>query len=575
MDFFEIIKKAVDKGTSHARYEELVKLSKFNKSLYTGKDQEEILLSYRTKESDNQKKQRIRITKTRTKHVCGKLENVLDQLHGIDKPQVSYIGGNDNQKEVISEYVYENNLEQMAFESVKYANITDSNSFMVCGVDDWENITFVAVGAENVFDYKIINKNLIYLITKHERKYQNQTVNDYRLYSKNLYILLEDARGSGIESETITLNNYTYKHQSTETKLNYAFRLGYKLDASTNFETCVPITDKASELFVQLIFDGSEMDTIKATHGVLRTWAIAPKCSHSQPGENGHETCIDGKLYCNNEASGVCPACKGSGLKIHSSSQDIIYLPEPSTPDQFLPLDKMVYTQSIPDSHMKMRKEDLKELEDTIIRTVFNANNTTQDEVQSTATEKLIDERGVYATLGNLANHVSECFIWMVECVMDIKGIEGVKVDHGYQLDLNIETLMTLIDQRTKAGASGAPTEVVDVYDYAILKKQHLGNPYFMDRFSIWEMFRPFSDKTDAEKQTILSLLPKYDRSRILYIFFATIKKEIIATVGDVFFEMEYKKQKEIINEKVDEIIKEMKESEPEIPPIHIDFENL
>ena len=575
MDYLDILTKSVGKEKPNKHYDNNVLEAKFYNSVYSGKNQDDILTNYRLKESDNQKAQRKRITKTRTKHVAKQIENILDQLRTLDKA-AKVIEGKGKEQD-LKDYIYNNNIEKLAFEFVKYYNLTDANAYLVCGVNEHDDIIFTPVECKNIYEPLIINDNLRFLIIDRIDRIDSVNVKSFTLYSENLIIELENSKTKRFtEGEKVSIKTETYFIHQTVTKLCYAFRLGYRKNIATNLETSTSILDSASELFTQLIWEGSELDVIKATHGIVQKFVHAPNCTfqtneiNTETNETTHYQCSEGILI-GNGPSKPCTSCKGSGLRIHTSSQDIIYIPEPRDPSNSLALDKLVHIEYIPDSILQFRKDDVKELEEKIVKTVFNSNYLTKETNAKTATGERIDQQGLYSALGMLGTHVSDCFIWMCECIMDIKQISDVTVHHGYSLDLKLDTIESLIDKRGKAVTAGAPIEVIQVIDYAILQKQHVDNPRALDKIAVWEQYRPFADKSENERQSIIATLDRYDPFRILYVYFGSIKSKV-TSANDGFFELDTVKQRALIDAEVNAIADQLRTSDV---PERIDYSTV
>lgn len=541
----EILIDRIKEGKQSDYQTAIKEQAELNLSFYTGKNQEEILFDYRKLETQEQKSQRKRITIGRTKHVCANIENILDQLQALDSPAINIEG---KETEQLKALVYENNIESQAFNFVKYYNIIDPNAFLVASIDDFGDVQFDAIESEYIFDFKIKNDKVEYLVLKFKDK-KNSSLVRYRIYLKNKVVFLEQ-QGKGFL--TIT--------DEYETNSCLAYHLGYILNSETQFKTYKSIIDPASELFKQLIWDGSEYDIIKGTHGIVKTFAYAPKCNFRNTSESGEEYCDGGTLYLGRESKGNCPNCKGSGLRIHTSSQDIIHIEEPLDNSNILSLDKYIHTVHIPESLITFRKEDIKELEDKIIRSVFNSNNITQNEIVKTATELTIDLKGVYSALTKLGNKVSDVFIFMVEAINSLTAKKDIQVFHGYSMELNMDTLEHLLDTRKKAVESGVSNEVVKVIDMNIQKKQHMENPEYLIRFGLWESFKPFKDKREQEKMSILAGLPNDNKYKILSIYWETIKVNVM-NKNENFYELSYEEQKELIDAEVDVIREEVKDN--------------
>lgn len=561
-DFDTILINSINRGKPFEYHKKSVDAFKFNQKIYTGENQRDILEEYRKSETKLQKDQRDRITNTLTKHIVRQIENIYDELRILDKSSINIKHTNEGSEQELKEFLEDNNIESVIFELVKYYNIIDAGAFCVAGLNEYGDIEFRAIGSEQIYDNYIVNNNVKFLVITQKRKVNNNEFTDYILYHDNGIITYYDGKDSSKKTEDneVKTKKGVFFKDELETACNYAFRLGWKKDPSTNFRTCTSIIDSASKLFINLIWDGSELDVIKATHGIVKTFVYAPRCTHEIENEEGRFTCEGGVLKNMEAIAGECPKCQGNGLKIHTSSQDIIYIEEPlPSTDGEIPLNGRMHTEYIPDRILDIRKKDLEALESKIIKTVFNSNFTTKSDVAVTATEKRIDLKGIYSALGNLGIQVSKAFIWAVNCAADLLdiSIDDLTVIHGYALNLKLDDLDSLIEQRAKAVDAGVPMDIINVIDYAIIKKQHIDNPKFLDEFAQWEKFRPFSDKTESERMSLVSVLPEDDFNKVLYLNFKTIKQDILNEVKG-FYDLTHAKQKELITKKVEELTPEV-----------------
>jgi hypothetical protein len=545
----------LEKNTFSKHYKNNVEQAIFYKSICQGKNQSDFIKSYRIKETKAQQEQRDRITLTKTKHVAGQVEMCLDLLKTFDRPAKIIEGKNDALR--LKDYVYNNNIEKIAYEYVKHYNLVDSNAFCVAGKNEYGDIIFTPIQSVNVIDSLIVNDNLRYLAIRRQAK----DYNSYTIYTNNEIVIIENAKSGLFKSDLVkTILKDSFYITVIKTKRNYAFRLGYNKSVETNFETCNSILEPASELFKSLMWEGSELDVIKATHGIVKQFAYAQRCNYSYMDKDVYKHCDNGMIS-NCEIPTSCPKCSG-GLKIHTSSQDIIFIEEPIDSTNVIPLSNQIHVEYIPPEILEYRKNDLKETEEKIYKTVFASNYLTKGEISATATEKRMDQQGLYSALGKLGSHVSDCFIWMCECIIDINGWKDVEVFHGYSLDLKLDTVETLIEKRTKAKMAGVPIEIINVLDYAIMKKQNVDNPKVLENMSAWERFKPLSDKTDIERVQILAGLSSNDRLKVLWVYFGQIKNDIIAIRGDDFYTLKYENQKQLIDDEVSKIIENIKGNE-------------
>jgi len=534
----EVLLKKIKEGRPFKWSDSIKTHAKTCKMYYTGKDDFEELTNYRFLETDNQKKQRNRITIRRPKHVCMQIENTLDLLHTLDKAIVNVSHESETKTEILDKHIYEINVSQQAFDYVKYYNIVDPNTFLICYKDELESICFDAVESENIFDFKIKNDRVEYLIIK-------MGGDLFRIYTKDFI-----ADYKGIAGKEPSLIDNTYK----PTSMCFAYHIGYIKNSETKFQSFKSILDPAFNMLKQLLWDGSEYDVIKATHGIIKQFNYAKKCNYQSATDDGHEYCNEGNLMLGETYKGSCKVCNGSGLKIHTSSQDVIYLREPEPGQEQTKLADLIHTVFIPDSILQNRKVDLMEIEDKIQRTVFNSNQVTREELVKTATQVNQENKGVVSALQKMGNKVTETFIWMVECIASIEGIENASIFHGYSMDLSIETLDSLFAERERAIKAGVGSEVVDTIDRSILKKQHLDTPEYLARVELWETFKPFRDKTPSEKLGIVAMLPDDNRFKILYVYWNEIKNNVLFA-NENFYELEREKQKELINAEIDKLI--------------------
>jgi hypothetical protein len=260
-------------------------------------------------------------------------------------------------------------------------------------------------------------------------------------------------------------------------------------------------------------------------------------------------------------------------LKSHKSSQEIISLPYPDDPTNAPKLADLSHTIFAPNHTFEFKKNIIKEIEQDIIKTIFNSSIITQSDVATaaTATEKVIELQGVYAALNQLGKKVSDLFIWMVECVGYYRGFNDFEVLHGYTLNLKLESIETLVEKRKKMLDANAPNETIKAIDMAIMMKQHMDSPQYINNLAVWEQYRPFSDKGENVIQQILSSYPNTNYYKILYTFWSEIKNNIEKEYGEMFFDMEDERRKEIIKTEVEKIRAVISESET--PQVDLNFE--
>ena len=106
----------------------------------------------------------------------------------------------------------------------------------------------------------------------------------------------------------------------------------------------------------------------------------------------------------------------------------------------------------------------------------------------------------------------------MVECYLAKYGFtETLSVFHSYILKFKLETYEALIAIRQALVSANAPIELVKNVDLTMLQRQYSDNPEYVDKFAMWEKYRPFSDKSEQAINVIISCLDKLDKNKGAY----------------------------------------------------------
>lgn len=538
----ELIKIVANPNKKHKYYDQCVAEAKKANMYYTGDIDDKILFEYREAETDVEKKQRKRLYIARTRHVNSSIENILDSLPTLDTTALSVTHKNPKIQKRIESMMYESNVEKQAFAFIKHSTMTDANAFVVGGMDADGEVIFEYVPCKNVINYKIVNDEVKYMALWIQAA-DTKELDKVKIYTKEFVISgTVDKQGNFTETDRVAV------------KQCFAFHCGYRINPENEFKTYKTILHPSFNLQKQLVQDGSEYDVIKNCHGIERTFAFAPVCDYSKATDLGIQYCRDGNVYMGEKFIDQCPSCVGKGLKIHTSSQNMIYLPEPRDKSEFLGLDKLVHTVHIEQNLIQMIREDIKELENDILMTVFNSNTIAKGEINKTATEIKIDQNGIFAALTMLGSKVSDCVIWMGRVMAELVGVKDVSIYHGYTMEFNLGGVGQMIAARQAAVNANVSYDIVKVFDYGILKKQHMESPEFINHYSIWETFKPFADKSESERSTVLSSLAEDNRDRVLYYWYGKVQ-QMVLEANPEFYEKERKDQQAAIDQVVDEII--------------------
>lgn len=557
MKIQDFIQKAINRKTYNPDLQKAFDDLEFQRAIYSGKGHDDIIFNYRKNESPEQKSQRKRIYIPRTKHIIKQIDNVLNQLNMMDSPTINIISKNEEARKFLLDYIYNYDLSDLAFNSVKnFGALIDANAFIKFGENAYGDYEFKVVSCKNLYDFYVVNGKLKCVIFKFTQKMGTEVKNIFEAYEDDKITIYSEFEEGSMEDKW-----GTYFVKTIKTKVNYVFPLGFisNIDA-TDSPIKLTLLEFASELFRSLIWQGSELDVIKGTHGIYKQFSFAPECNYRIRTGDGNDSsiskCVGGYLYVDNTMTDQkCPECLGSGLKIHTSSQDLITFPFPRPGENLeLKLSDLTHTVYVDSNLFEALKTDIRELKSDIMSTVFNNSNVVKneiDQVDETATKSIIDLQGVYATLNILGKHTSNCFIWMIECLCDAYNYTDVQVLHGYSLTLKLETIEDLAKRRKILIETNSPLELIRAIDLAMMQKRHLDDPGAVNRYTIWEQYKPFPDKSDNSILSFLSPLPDNNFYKIWYNFWGQIKRNIEKTEGDKFYTYNDDKRMELIKSEI------------------------
>ena len=592
----EELAKAIEQtavyGARHAHYKHTVKVAKRAYQYMTGEDQDDIILEYKTDETPEGEQQRLRVTNSVTQYISNSVKAQFEELARVDNVVENYYypesgdSFREKEKEIESrlDVFYANNsLKDYLHEAVLHLNFYDPNAFIVvemCYEDgDQERKkkpwTYpLEVYADQAVNYHMENGVLQWLVANQKVSYvrrdaqggQEEVIADkFTLYAAKWNIVFQELPddvefeipegwAKVIYSEPSKEDKtFIVKYYDTKIDINPAIRVGYIKDPATNRETCVNPLWPADKIYRDLIWTKSEYDLSKALHGFYQKFQYAEKCGNKDP-DTG-EKCCRGKI-----GGRKCSECKGTGVNVHTSVQDVILLSMPETRDKIIPLSDLIHYETIPIELIERNNKDIQENEAKVLKAVFQRDLINKAEITSTATEVRVTENSKYNILSTYGKNYSRVWMHCVEVTAYyLEDEEGLIIDHEISSDFVIETLGQLFEQRQKAIAAQAPYQVIRQIDRKILMKQNRGEMDNVKRMEAKENWRPLREKSESERLTIITGLASLHPLKVRYQYFEEIFDEIFATKPE-FVDMAYEGQKEIVNEIVDRIIAESEE---------------
>lgn len=580
----DLRQKIIDtaKGERHRHYDYTVKMAKLYKQIMTGDDQAELIVSYKLRETPEQKKQRIHITNSRTQYVGNKVMSVFDEIKRVDDivDEIKWKEKDDERlmkiHDRMSSFYNQQPLKKYLYESIQHFMFYDPNAFIVVEMrkDEQEDVfTYpLEVTSEEAVNYEYKFGNLEYLVARHEITIKQEAdVNGkfkgdknkgsrYLLYAPDVSIDLKqigkyDDIPDGYEQIMITVDThkltFAIKEYDTKSKVNPAIQVGYIRDPETKRETFVSPLHPAMKIIMDLINTKSEYDLSKALHGFIQKYAYAMDCDFNREEAGRRVSCHQGTL----NTGGECPNCKGTGLILHKTVQDVVLIKAPDGREEHIPLEQMVHYVEIPDYIIEGQKNDIKDLERDVSLAIFNANAFDRSEVAVTATEKRLDLRSVYNVLSDYGDQYAEIYkhcvhLTAIHLMMDD---EGFQVNFQFPSDFGLETISELIAQRKMASEASLPNHIIQCIDIKIMSKQCQDSPEEVAWQKSIEIHRPFRDKNSDELMFVLSSLPESDTLKRLYYNYEEVIAHIRFANPD-FYKYPYDQQRKLVLETLDSV---------------------
>lgn len=588
----EKLKRAAS-GYRHPQFKHNKEEAEFWKKIITGDSQDDLIISYKLSESENQKNERVRLYNARTSYVAGRIYQSCKEVKRTDNitNDLIFKGDDDKAKAQLEDSTnnFEGNqsVEDYIHETFQRYNFFDPNAFLAIEFDRTDGAIDpypVVVESKNAADFEFYHGNLQYLISCYEcdlnemskstpaarQVTKKEKGKKYTLYGHELAWELRELgkKGKAIEpkNESGQLIEIAQKDGGRKTmwflkeynmrpKGVPAHQLGYIKDPLNDFKTYTSFLHPARNLFREMINTKSEYDLHKALHGFIQKFAYAEDCNYEHIMEGGtKDKCDRGSMLVSGD---VCPKCKGSGVKVHTSVQDVILLKMPDSREERIPLEDMVHYVEIPAHMITGLKEDLEELEAKCNIAIFNSSVFDRAEIAVTATEKKLDKESaniVFADYGE-ANAIVQKFA--VNQIAKFQDLDG-KFTHTYSFpkDFKMESYSELLTLRKNMSEAGSPYFLLDSVDSRLLNKQYRDDQSFILKVQARERFRPFRDKSQEEVMIIVSMLPELHPRKVLWMYFDEIFE-------DIYNDDRYKKfhifkwpvQKEVVEKKVNEVI--------------------
>ena len=207
-------------------------------------------------------------------------------------------------------------------------------------------------------------------------------------------------------------------------------------------------------------------------HAFPQKLVAANKCSNLK--------CLEGYIRDGEKKTeNVCSQCNGTGFNVHTSAQDVVYIPIPRGKEEQLSLDNLAKYITPEVALLEFQQRYIEYLTDECLQAVFNSEIFTRDEIATTATEKRIDLDNIYDTLYPLSVRYANLWTFGVKLIAQITSLDNDLVAVlTFSKDFKFKSKDDYISDRNLAKESGAPDAILRNIDDEIMMIDTADNPY-------------------------------------------------------------------------------------------------
>lgn len=605
-----LVNRLVATGEKHQDYQRTVDLAETYRIFITGENISKKLHQFVRREDLELFEQRVQLTKSITPAVSSSIRQPFNKVARNDRIKTAIKASNKNREVIITAMVSgfygprrKKNRGLNYWMKTRFTDLQfiDPNSWLVLEWDTPANLSVpiaprpFEVTSDMAQHYYAVNDEVKWLFVKQAIKYGTvngaatnstglpagstpgvirptidaQTKGDgfrYTLYDEDVTVVYEQIDRDYLKqtgyvlagSETLVeIKDVTYIVRVYTPKLGYApvFRIGYKRDEVTNARTFVNPWHDALCFFDKSLKTVSELDLTMCLHTFPQKLQYVNKCE----GESKTKKCMSGRT-----ADGqICGACKGSGLKVHTTAQDILYVPMPDASprnEDIIDLEKLIAYKSPPIELIKFQNEYTQQLERQAHQAVYNSQvfikkaGSSEGGGQSmqTATEADFNMQSVYDALEPFTEKYSEIWVDLVTTFGVLAGetLEQLEIKNIFPADYKLKTGDILLGERKTAQESGAPTFLIDTIDDDLANIIYAGDAPGLLKYRTKRKFAPFTGSSEEQVADLLTsqFVPK--EPKVLYSNFEQIFTEL-EYENKTFYFMAEPKQRELIDKKV------------------------
>lgn len=580
-------------GKRHSNYAHTVKLANLGHRLVDAEDLDDLLHQIRSRESEDLKKQRTRLTNHYTGlglHQCMNYQARSRRLPGI-KEVLEHKSPEElaRMKKIASNWSDNYSMFDYTFKELLYHNYTDPNALFVCSFmreDPEDNDTIksepIIYPASQVLNLKQENRRSIWAVVEEKEfvvKEKKEEVNaqlvdrhkiptgktkdkkvysTFILYAKGIqvkYRELDPDEEGELLGVKITVSSEgkdrmfdVTEHTPGNDNYNCFAFMGFQRDYLRGGACFLPIWHTAKPLIKDLIRDKSFLDISKALHTYPKQYVYVEKCDHETDEGECENGFIDGQL------ESICPACNGSGHKFHTSEQEVIRVKLPEGDNPLEPLSHYSHYQIVPIDIVefldKAVKEHIRMLPLVILGVALH-----DQTVQKTATE--VNEMSYMAndSMYDFCNKVSAVVTQFLHCTAEysLKDASKFVGYHSFPAEVMNRSISELYQLFETAGKA-SPVVQEGILEEIIIK-QFANEPTKAMQITTFNKHKPFRHLDPTMLTFVLASRDNSDLERVKFENWSSITTAVWERYNEKLFEMKFLKQEEAINKEAQRFV--------------------
>lgn len=568
MKLIEHVLRVITTGQRFVGYDTTQDIFKFWWALYTGFDQDKIVLSdnnetkqhRRTSETKNQKKQAKRIYNASSPKLMHKAIATYEQTFRAGNA-VNSIKVTNEQKKEIEKILFGNSDTFFGDQSAReyldevshLLNCIDPNAFMIVNFILDKNSRAkgypMVVASKNIWDRKYTHGSLDYLVFEKiktclcidddGKESMKQVIHFWGFNKEEAVRIIKfpsDVAVSEIPkgAEKIAFDDKDFQLWAEEFPISNDFDVAkcvgfVKANLPGNdphiFESMLL---PAKSVFKDVVWSKRTLDLHMMLHGIAQKFVLVPYCSYND--KQKQKSC-NGTGFLNGNLQDKCPVCKGSGMQpYHKNEQDIITIPVKSLDKDTTDLTKVIHYQPIPIDVIKLNKEELERAEIEVLRAIVNTSifESSQLYQAKTATEVKSQYTPLNNVLYKFGKQDAALYRFIIKALagyLDLKK-EDIEMNFSYSNDFQLEDTSDLLSYIEKSQHI-APPEVIDKQKLKLMKKVCVESPEDVLRFKARNRYKVARHRSDQERLLVVNMIPNGSPLKIRFIYFDEIFSDL------------------------------------------------